>query len=136
MKTNKIEVKEESENINQVLSDRLKKYEADLERAKDVLYNVPTIIQNKKELYEVNKKAQEIQLAKFNKLNFDFEYEKDSEFQNLMVRKQKLLNSINDLEAKREIQDLHNLQSKMHEQVEYYENQIEIIKNQMKGDKK
>ena len=132
----KVELKQNTESINQVLDDRLKKHEADLARAKDLLYSIPTIIQLKKDYLEINKKAQVIQLAKFDKLNYDFEYEKDKEFQELMRQKQTIMNKIDIMEKERELNELLNLQSKAHEQVNYYETQIEVVKQQMKGDLK
>lgn len=132
MKKNEIELKEESQQVNQVLDDRLKKHEADLSHATEMLYNIPKIIQLKKDFLDVNKKAQQIQLSKFKKLNYDFEYEKDDEFQELMKQKQEVMNKIDIMEKEREISELIGLQSKLHEQIKYYESQIEIIKNQMK----
>jgi hypothetical protein len=96
-----------------------------LDEVNNSLEYVPALIRYKKELLEIDKEAQLIQLKKYTKLNYDFEYEKDKKFHELMLRKQALLNQIHNLNAELEIDKLRKTLEQLKEQRVYYESVLD-----------
>lgn len=101
-----------------------------LDKAKASKKAIPLTVELYEKLLDISKKAQKIQLDKFKKLNFDFEYEKDEEFIELMKQKQEVLNNLNNLEKEQQIEKMKSQKKELENHIEYYEMQIKNKKEQ------
>jgi hypothetical protein len=111
-----------------VTRNEIQRLESELQNALYAKERIPVLIELKDQILEINKEAQLIQLKKYTKLTHEFEYEKDKRFTELMLRKQAILNQMDNMNKETEITDLKKTLVKLEEQIDYYTESIRLKK--------
>jgi len=132
MKAEKIEIDETQHKAHKrILQNEIKNLKEQQKQIKDGIPLLEETVEIQQSINLLDSKVGEIMLTKFKKLNHDYEYEKDKEFQELMLEKQKLMIKQNQINKKKEIDNLFVQIDKLNEQLKYYENIIPMKEEEL-----
>lgn len=118
---------ETSDDISmKMITSEIKRLTEQKSEIESTMKTIPRVIELKETLMVLKNQAHKIILEKYGKLNYDYEYEKDPEFQETMEKQQAIYNELDEINISNEIDKMKSTLKKLNENLEYVDEKIRM----------